>query len=77
MYHPLVGSISQHSLFPMVFAPGGSAPGGVYAPGGSAPDGGCIPACNGAEKPEQNSPHTLLKILPCPNFVVGGNYIIV
>ena len=22
----------------------------------------------------QNSWHTLLKILPCPNFVAGGNY---
>ena len=32
----------------------------------------CIPACNGADPPEENSWHTLLKILPCPNFIVGG-----
>ena len=36
---------------------------------------GCIPACNGQTPPHgQNSWHTLLKILPCPNFVAGGNY---
>ena len=36
-----------------------------------------IPVCNGADIPpphcEQNSWHTLLKILPCRNFVAGGN----
>ena len=37
---------------------------------------GGISACNGAEPPhprEQNSWHTLLKILHCPNFVAGCN----
>ena len=59
----------------------------MHWPGGSGPGGGagrlplvrkgvreCIPACNGADPPYgQNSWHTLLKILPCPNFVVGSN----
>ena len=27
-----------------------------------------------AHPPRQNCWHTLLKILPCPNFVAGGNY---
>ena len=33
------------------------------------------PGCGPGDLPpcEQNSWHTLLKILPCPNFVAGGN----
>ena len=38
----------------------------------------CIPACNGGRpRCEQNSSHTLLKILPCPHFVVGGKYALI
>ena len=36
--------------------------------GGSAPVEGDLGGCSW----EQNSGHTLLKILPCPNFVAGG-----
>ena len=49
---------------------------GVSAPGVSAP-GGYIPACTEADTPRgQNSWHTLVKILPWPNFVAAGKYII-
>ena len=66
-----------------VSAPGGStswgvsAPRGVCLPGGvclqgvSAPAlGGCIPACTEADPPVDR--HTLVKILPWPNFVAAG-----
>ena len=60
-----------------VSAPGG---GGGSAPGGSAPGGvcsrECIPACTEADTLPpcgQNSWHTLVKILPWPNFVAAGN----
>ena len=35
----------------------------------------CIPACSGADTTPcgQKSSHTLLKILPCPNFIAVGN----
>ena len=56
---------------------------GVYLPRGVPAWGGepargctchgrCI--CPGTPPREQNSLHTPLKILPCPNFVAGGNY---
>ena len=65
----------------------GSAPGGVCSGGVSAPGGGvggcllrgggwCIPACTEADTLSpcgQNSWHTLVKILPWPNFVAAGN----
>ena len=57
-------------------------PGGCLLPGevstswGCLFPGGCIPACTEADTPHgQNSWHTLLKILPCPNFVAGGKKI--
>ena len=66
---------------------GGYLPGGVPAQGergvpaqGGVPAGGGqgLPARGGGYLPRysprgQNSWHTLLKILPCPNFVAGGN----
>ena len=46
---------------------------GVYSQGVRSEGGWCIPACNGQTPPcEQNSWYTLLKIVPCPNFVAGG-----
>ena len=45
-------------------------PRGVYLPGTTCP-GGYLPRYSPRE---QNSLHTLLKILPYPNFVVGGKY---
>ena len=63
---------------------GGSAPrrgrGGVFSRGGvcsqggvSARGGGDQLALSQTRPPcEQNSSHTLLKILPCPNFVAGS-----
>ena len=63
---------------------GGSAP-GVSAPRGgvcswvgvaaSGPGGVSQHAMGQNPSCEQNSWQTLLKILPCPNFVAGGNYI--
>ena len=58
---------------------GVSAPGGVSAPAGCICSGGCLllvsqHALRQTPPPrEQNTWHTLLKILPCPNFVAGGN----
>ena len=47
----------------------GDGPGGVWSQGGD-----CIPACTEADPPcVQNSSHTLVKILPWPNFVAAGN----
>ena len=56
-------------------APGGGVLFGGGVDGSASRTGGCIPACNGADAPhcEQNCWHKLLKILPCPNFVAGGN----
>ena len=58
-----------------VYLPGGVPARGVYLPGGVYPPGG-VPAwghtCPGTPPHEQNSWRTLLKILPCPNFVAGG-----
>ena len=58
---------------------------GMYLPGGTCPGrsctclgvpGGGVPVqggtCPGTPPCRQNSWHTLLKILPCPNFVAGG-----
>ena len=65
---------------------GGVCSGGCLLPGGcllwggllwgvSALGGVCIPACTEADPPcVQNSWHTLVKILPWPNFVAAGNY---
>ena len=59
--------------------PEGVCSGGCLLQGVSAP-GGCIPACTEADTlppPRgQNSWHTLVKILPWPNFVAAGKYII-
>ena len=54
---------------------GGFCFGGVICSWGVPASGpGGIPACNGAESPcGQSSWHMLLKILPCPNFVAGGD----
>ena len=49
-----------------VYLPRGYLPWIVPVPGGST--------CPGTPPCEQNSWHMLLKILPCPNFVAGGNY---
>ena len=49
---------------------------GVCLPGGSAPGGGVgIPACTEADTlpPPPVDRHTLVKILPWPNFVAAGN----
>ena len=49
--------------------------GGGFAPsrrGGLVPGGGlCIPACTGADPPPVDR-HTLVKILPWPNFFAAG-----
>ena len=58
--------------------PGGTCPGGCTCLGG-VPAQGCVYLPGGylpIYSPlscEQNSWHTVLKILPCPNFVAGGN----
>ena len=66
-YRPLIARIFQRTLLlARVWsrgAGGGSGPGGVF----QHAMGQTAPPC------EQNSWHTLLKILPCPNFVAGGN----
>ena len=52
---------------------GVSAPGGICSWGGGVCSGGCIPARTEADTPPgQNSWHTLVKILPCRNFVADG-----
>ena len=74
-YLPLVrGGVCSQGGYLRLWSGGG----GVCSQGGGTClwAGWCIPACNGADPPppcEQNSWHTFLKILPCPNFVAGGN----
>ena len=54
-------------------------PRGLYLPGGYLPRGNCPGGCTcpgylPRYSPRgQNSWHTLLKILPCPNFIADGN----
>ena len=49
--------------------------GGLLARGVCLPEGGLLAGGGGSDRAPhgQNSWHMLLKILPCPNFVVGGN----
>ena len=51
------------------YLPACTVQGGAWSPGGRLLPGGGIPACTEADPPcEQNSWHTLLKILPCPKL---------
>ena len=57
----------------------GSGPGGFWSMGGVCSQGGCspggyIPACTEADPPVDRQ--TPVKILPWPNFVAAGNYLI-
>ena len=82
-------NLHKQECIPVGCVPPAHWPWGCICPGGCTCLGGCtcprgVPARRGGTCPGgvpaqgvvylgQNSWHTLLKILPCPNFVAGGN----
>ena len=76
-YLPLVkGGVCLWSCRGVCLCSRGVSASGPWGVSASVPRGCvCIPACNGADTTPcgQKFSHTLLKILPCPNFIAVGN----